>query len=176
MESIKSISNSSLHHLIITSIVKHGRAPIISEMAERYQTSISNVIEALHALQDYHGVVLHPNNDEIWVCHPFSLAPTNFHISGENGTWYGTCAWCSLGASKLVGGNVTIKTMLADTGEFVELNKILLANHATPTMFANEIKCLYDFLTDQDRFNYTQFIYHRIIKVLIHYEYWQLFD
>ena len=121
MESKKLISNSSLHHLIITSIVKHGRAPIISEMAERYQTSISNVIEALHALQDYHGVVLHPNNDEIWVCHPFSLAPTNFHISGENGTWYGTCAWCSLGASKLVGGNVTIKTMLADTGEFVEL-------------------------------------------------------
>ena len=75
------INNSKLHHLIITSIIKHGRAPTISEMALNYKATTQKIRDALQKLQDYHGVVLHPNSDEIWVCHPFSLAPTNFRIT-----------------------------------------------------------------------------------------------
>ena len=122
MESKIEINNSTLHHLIITSIIKHGRAPTISEMALNYKATTQKIRDALQKLQDYHGVVLHPNSDEIWVCHPFSLAPTNFRITNEDKTWYGTCGWCSFGTAKLLGGNVKIKTMLADTGEVVELN------------------------------------------------------
>ena len=116
---IENINNSILHYFIITSIIKHGRAPSIEEMAKKYDTTTITIKNALHKLQDYHGVVLHPNNDEVWICHPFSLAPTNFRITSDNGSWYGTCAWCSLGASKLLGGNVGITTMLADTGKTV---------------------------------------------------------
>ena len=121
MQSQTEINNSNLHHLIITSIVNNGRAPIISEIAQKYEMSIDKIKEALHKLQDYHGVVLHPNSDEIWVCHPFSLAPTNFRITVRDKSWYGTCSWCSLGAAKLLGGNVVIQTILADTGEAITL-------------------------------------------------------
>ena len=111
------ISNSKLHHLIITQIIETGRAPTISEMATILETTPKLIKISLQNLQSYHGVVLHPHNDEIWICHPFSLAPTIFRISNKSGSWYGTCAWCSLGAAGLLGGDIDIATILADTGK-----------------------------------------------------------
>ena len=111
------ITNSKLHHLIITQIIETGRAPTISEMATMLETTPKLIKTSLQGLQNYHGVVLHPHNDEVWICHPFSLAPTNFRISSKSGSWYGTCAWCSLGAAGLLGGDIDITTILADTGK-----------------------------------------------------------
>ena len=34
----------------------------------------------LYDLQEYHGVVLHPNEPRVWVLHSFSLAPTSFYV------------------------------------------------------------------------------------------------
>jgi hypothetical protein len=69
------------------------------------------VIAALRALQEYHGVVLHPTSSEIWVTHPFSAAPTNFWVQSPKGSWWSNCAWCSAGIAALV-GDVTVTTTL----------------------------------------------------------------
>jgi hypothetical protein len=53
------------------------------------------VVAGLRALQDYHGVVLHPTSCEIWVTHPFSAAPTNFWVQSAQGSWWAN--WMVLG-------------------------------------------------------------------------------
>ncbi len=44
--------------------------------------------------------------------HPFSTAPTNFWIESKSGSWWGNCAWCSLGAAALLKQDLTITTTL----------------------------------------------------------------
>ena len=73
---------------------------------------VSEVEAALYQLQDYHGVVLHPNEPKVWVIHPFSLAPTNFFIQSTRGQWWSNCAWCSLGAAALINSDLTISTTI----------------------------------------------------------------
>ena len=81
------------------------------QLAAHFSQPRDAVIAALKALQEYHGVVLHPASSEIWVIHPFSAAPTNFWVQGTRGGWWSNCAWCSAGIAALV-GDVTITTML----------------------------------------------------------------
>ena len=103
---------SELHHKILASIVDKGSAPTIRVLAESLGCTVRAVRKSLRALEDYHGVVLHKHNDEIWIAHPFSLAPTNFLIRSKTREWWGNCAWCSLGVAVLVGGEVQITTTL----------------------------------------------------------------
>lgn len=84
------MENSSLHHAIISSFLTNQRLPTISEIAARFQCSEPTAREGLKALADYHGVVLHPHSDEIWVSRPFSAAPTTCIVSS------GECKWWSL--------------------------------------------------------------------------------
>ena len=93
-------------------MVDEGRAPKIAELCDVFQVTAQTMIEALQALQDYHGVVLHPASSEVWVIHPFSTAPTNFWIEADDGGWWGNCAWCSLGAAALLDRDLTITTTL----------------------------------------------------------------
>ena len=104
------LNNSSLHFVIIESFLKRGRAPSIQELSERFSVSSDSIRSALLGLQDYHGVVLHPHNQEIWVAHPFSTVPTGFIVRSNNREWWGNCAWCSLGVAALAGPAVTITT------------------------------------------------------------------
>ena len=103
---------SELHRIILASIIDNGSAPTIRLLAEMFDCSAGAVTQSLHELENYHGVVLHNHNNEIWVAHPFSLAPTNFLIRNQTGEWWGNCAWCSLGVAALVGGVVQITTTL----------------------------------------------------------------
>lgn len=106
------LSLSSLHYFVIKQIVDSGRAPKIDEIAAHFNQPATAVIEMLKALQAYHGVVLHPKSAEVWVMHPFSTAPTNFWIEAGDQGWWGTCAWCSLGAAGLLARDCTITTTL----------------------------------------------------------------
>ncbi|WDD97408.1 alkylmercury lyase family protein [Thalassomonas actiniarum] len=106
------LNNSSLHYYIMKHIVSLGYAPKIHDISQHFDVSKTEVIKALKALQDYHGVVLHPNSSEVWVMHPFSTAPTNFWIESKTGSWWGNCAWCSLGAAALLKQDLTITTTL----------------------------------------------------------------
>lgn len=115
------LNHSNLHFVILKHILDKGFAPRIDQLAQHFDRSSEDIRAALRALQEYHGVVLHPHNDEIWVIHPFSMAPTNFLLRKGNMEWWGNCAWCSLGAAVLLGGEVTITTSLGANREQVRL-------------------------------------------------------
>jgi hypothetical protein len=104
------VTNSYLHYTIIKYIIDNGFSPDTETLSNLLDTDIGEIEKGLYALQEYHGVVLHPNEPKIWVIHPFSLAPTNFLVKSEKGTWWGNCAWCSLGIAALLKENVTITT------------------------------------------------------------------
>lgn len=106
------LNHSSLHFFIMSKIVSQGYAPKIDDIKQFFNKSESEVVDALRALQEYHGVVLHPQSSEVWVMHPFSTAPTNFWIESKSGSWWGNCAWCSLGAAALLEQDLTITTTL----------------------------------------------------------------
>jgi hypothetical protein len=106
------IDRGFLHHTILTHFVERGYAPSVRELSGILEQPRDSVIAALEALQDDHGVVLQPVSREIWVAHPFSAAPTNFWVESRRGSWWGNCAWCSMGIAALVGGDVVVTTTL----------------------------------------------------------------
>ena len=103
---------SLLHHTIIEHFISHGHAPSIELLASLLDQPREAVAAALRTLQDEHGVVLHPASSEIWVCHPFSSAPTNFWVRNARRGWWGNCAWCSMGVVALLGGDASVTTTL----------------------------------------------------------------
>ncbi|MBD0294044.1 MAG: hypothetical protein ICV84_02415, partial [Flavisolibacter sp.] len=72
------VTNGNLHYTILKYIIDNGFAPDVETLSEMLKAKGSEVEQGLYALQEYHGVVLHPNEPKVWVIHPFSLAPTNF--------------------------------------------------------------------------------------------------
>lgn len=116
------ITHGLLHSRILQFIVDKGFAPEVDELASMLHSTEPEVIEALKALQDYHGVVLHPNHARIWVIHPFSLAPTNFTVRTADREYWGNCAWCSLGVAALLNRNVTITTVLGADRQQVDIH------------------------------------------------------
>lgn len=115
------MTNAQLHHAIITSFIRKQRAPSVDELAAGFQLERHQVLDALAALADYHGVVLHPKTSEVWVAHPFSSTPTSFVVRSGGRKWWGNCAWCSLGLVHLVGGTATIETRLGAIDEPIEI-------------------------------------------------------
>lgn len=117
-------------------VVDCARAPTVAELSRDLALPKSAVRRRLRDLQSEHGVVLHPKSDEVWMLHPFALAPTHFSIHGLDSapdfhpadelqnTWFTTCAWCSLGAATLLDRDCVIRTRLGAHGEMVEVRCI----------------------------------------------------
>jgi len=116
------ITNSNLHYTIIKGIIDNGFAPSIAELSSTLGADKNAIEKGLKDLQEYHGVVLHPNESKVWVIHPFSLAPTNFYIQTNKGEWWGNCAWCSLGVAALLKDDVKITTTIGAETKQVEIN------------------------------------------------------
>ncbi|HRO53294.1 MAG TPA: alkylmercury lyase family protein [Alicycliphilus sp.] len=106
------MNDASLHEAIISGFLTQQRPPTVLEIAERFHCDEAHARQALRALADNHGVVLHPASDEIWIAHPFSAAPTTCVVKSGKRKWWGNCAWCSLGLAHLAGGSATIETRL----------------------------------------------------------------
>ena len=102
------ITHSELHYRIIRNFVERGHPPEIADLASALEAPPEQVCAALLALQEYHGVVLHPDTHEIWVAHPFSAAPTNFWVRTEAVSCWANCAWCAMGAVTLLGGSAEV--------------------------------------------------------------------
>lgn len=111
-DSSRSMNNSSLHEAIISSFLNRQRAPTVSEIARQFRCVESEARAGLRSLAEYHGAVLHPDSDEIWVAHPFSAAPTPCVVRSGSRSWWGNCAWCSLGVAQLAGGTATIESRI----------------------------------------------------------------
>lgn len=111
------LNHATLHASIIRSFLELQRPPTINEVASQFDCNAQDARSALRALADYHGVVLRPESDEIWVAHPFSATPTTFVVRCGSFAWWGNCAWCSLGVVHLSGGNAVIETRIGAVGE-----------------------------------------------------------
>jgi hypothetical protein len=123
MTSCSQLDKISLHHAILRSLMDTGYAPTRSALTHHFGTSAEEVDRALSALQEYHGVVLHPHTPEVWVAHPFSTAPTCFVVRYGDRLWWGNCAWCSLGIAALLGGDgVAIETTIGAEGKPVTIH------------------------------------------------------
>jgi len=116
------ITHGYLHHTILKHVIEKGYAPPLPVLASILEVHETEVVKALYALQEYHGVVLHPHKPEVWVIHPFSLAPTNFLVRSSTRQWWGNCAWCSLGIAALLNEDVTITTRYAAHDEQVVMH------------------------------------------------------
>ena len=116
------MTNSSLHYQIIRGIIDKGFAPTVDDLSVIFNTNPEEVVKGLYELQDYHGVVLHPNEPKIWAIHPFSLAPTNFYVQSQKGQWWANCAWCSLGVAALLNEDVKITTTIGAETKQIEIN------------------------------------------------------
>lgn len=106
------MNDSILHKVIISFFLDHQRPPTVHDIASRFHCDEIDARHGLRALADNHGVVLHPNSDDIWVAHPFSAAPTTCVVQSGKCKWWGNCAWCSLGLVHLAGGSATIETRI----------------------------------------------------------------
>lgn len=93
------LDNSSLHHAIVRHFVDRQHAPSIDQLAAYFGEPREAVIAGLKALQEYHGVVLHPASSEVWV-------------QSAKGSWWANCAWCATGIAALVDGEATFTTTL----------------------------------------------------------------
>ena len=112
------MNDSTLHAAIIDSFLHRQRPPTVRELADHFgQREPGPVRAALRGLAERHGVVLHPGSDEVWVAHPFSAAPTSFVVKSGGRSWWGNCAWCSLGLAHLAGGDAVIETRDGGLGE-----------------------------------------------------------
>lgn len=118
------ITNSNLHYIILDYIISTGYAPDLPTLSMLLKAPEAEVETGLYELQDYHGVVLHPNQPKIWVIHPFSLAPTNFLVQSKKGEWWGNCTWCALGIAALLQEDVTITTTLGAHTDQIRLHII----------------------------------------------------
>jgi Alkylmercury lyase len=122
---VSSIPLAALHHAILVSFFDDGYPPTPAELAVRFGASEAQIEDALAALADEHGVVLHPNSARVWVIHPLSAAPTSFLVRSGTRELWGNCAWCSLGAAALLaqrGDDATITTTLGANGKQVSLH------------------------------------------------------
>ncbi|KAI8802191.1 putative transmembrane protein [Cladochytrium replicatum] len=115
------MNHSAVHAFIIRTFLAKQRPPSILELSEKFECDPADARSALRSLADYHGVVLHPHNDKIWIAHPFSAAPTTFVVRSSSRKWWGNCAWCSLGVACLVGDQVTIETRLGALDDSVTI-------------------------------------------------------
>ena len=116
-------NKSTLHYLIVRNLMDHGFAPTVESLSATFGVTPEDVAQMLSALQDYHGVVLHPHRPEVWVIHPFSTAPTCFVVRHGKRLWWGNCAWCSLGIAALLGGNgISIDSRLGADGDPVTVH------------------------------------------------------
>lgn len=115
------MDNSTLHEAIVSFFLERQRPPTVREVAARFGCDEAEAREGLRALAEYHGAVLHPHSDEIWVVHPFSAAPTTCVVRSGPRAWWGNCAWCSLGLVHLAGGTATIETRLGAIDDRVDI-------------------------------------------------------
>jgi len=95
-----------------------GDAPTADALADTLGASRAEVVAALSALADEHGLVLQPDGESIWMAHPFSGIPTDFVVSIGRRRWFASCAWDGLSILGLFGDG-RLETHAPGTGDLL---------------------------------------------------------
>lgn len=111
------LQHASLHAAIVRHFLEAGVAPSRQALALQFRVEAEEMGRALTSLQEYHGVVLDSQRQEILAAHPFSNVPTYFLVRDGSRSWWANCAWCALGMAGLLGGDgIAIETRLGADG------------------------------------------------------------
>jgi hypothetical protein len=92
---------SKLRLFIYRYFIRHGRAPLVAEMAEGLSLPIKQMKAALLGLVETHAFLLQESG-ELWRAAPFSAVPTSFPVKIASRSWYGNCIWDALGIAAML--------------------------------------------------------------------------
>jgi hypothetical protein len=102
--------DSTVRHAINLHAIHTGFAPDVKTLADSLKRPFEEIERSLDRLAGNRGLVLHPGSHRIWIAHPFSFAPTAFWVTSARGSWWGNCAWCSLGIAAMLEEDATVVT------------------------------------------------------------------
>jgi hypothetical protein len=106
---------------VYESFVTRGHPPTLQEMADRAGAPAQDVVRALVHLDSNRALILSPARDRVIVAPPFSAIPTPFWVETSGGSWWGNCAWESLGIAALVNQDAVIRTSAGAQGRPLEI-------------------------------------------------------
>lgn len=90
-----------LRLMIYRAFASSGRVPDVGGLAERLETTVSEVREGLTALARARHVVLDADGTVV-MAHPFAGIPMGFSVMGTHTLWWGGCAWDSFALPHLL--------------------------------------------------------------------------
>jgi hypothetical protein len=91
--------------------------PSADEVARGLSLSAAEVEASFARLEEGHVLVFAPGTRSIWMANPLSAFPTAFRVETPRGAYWGTCIWDAFGVVAMLGGNGTVLTSCADSGE-----------------------------------------------------------
>ncbi|HKD99691.1 MAG TPA: organomercurial lyase [Planctomycetota bacterium] len=91
-------------------VVEKGHPPSVAELARATGIAETDVVASLRRLAAGRALILGPNADRIAVAPPFSAVPTPFWVETSKGSWWGNCAWESLGIAATLEIDARIRT------------------------------------------------------------------
>jgi hypothetical protein len=106
---------------VYRSFVARGHPPTLSEMADEAGGEEKEIVTALVHLEQGRALILNPAKDRVIVAPPFSAIPTPFWVEAASGSWWGNCAWESLGIGALVEEDIVIRTSAGAEGRPLEI-------------------------------------------------------
>ena len=79
----------NIRHYIYQSFTIAGSPPTPSEIAEYFNLSREQALQALEHLAAAHHIALAPGSHNIWMAHPFSGVKTDFVSRVDGKTYWG---------------------------------------------------------------------------------------
>lgn len=111
-----------IHQRLINGMIDAGRCPSNDDLARACGVAPAESQASLQRLACNHGLVLHPNDDTVWLVHPFAASPSNFWVQKDGNGWWAPCMWCALGVAVLVGGTVNIHARIGGEAESIQMS------------------------------------------------------
>ncbi len=91
-------------------VTASSEGPSVAQIAAERGWGSDEVTEAFHRLESEHRIVLVPEEDRVWMAHPFSGVETCYKVIVGNESWFANCAWDALGILALTGDGKAIST------------------------------------------------------------------
>jgi alkylmercury lyase-like protein len=108
---------------VLERTIASGQVPTAGEIAAELDLPVAMVQEAYAKLGEAHVFVCEPGDpSRLRMANPFSAVPTSFRVSARGGSYYGNCAWDSLGVVSLLGGEGRVETSCPDCSEPLRLS------------------------------------------------------
>lgn len=107
----------SLRNTTYGLFVELGRAPTVSDVAEKLNRTPEEVVAGWRRLHAAHALVLQDEADEIRMANPFSAVPTAYRVHADGRWWYANCAWDAFGVLAALHADGRIEASCPDCGD-----------------------------------------------------------